>query len=91
MATGEKDYLALNRKLVNLAKLREQVRKSNSVVNRLKAEKLALEITKDQLEAIGVLFGVENRRTDFAAPMVPACWDFDYHGGPAETPPSLAA
>lgn len=81
LAMSERDYLSLDRSFRQLAVLRKNVRDSNTVANREKAEEFALDLVKPFLESIGVFFSVEGtgrgRKTNFQAPLVPVSWDFN--------------
>lgn len=82
LAKDERDFVALDRSFRRLAELRENVRKSNTFANHLKAAKFALAMSKSFLESIGV-FSVtegegEGEATNSRAAIVPATWDFEY-------------
>ena len=81
LAKDERDYLSMDRDFVELASLRERVRKSNTPANSNRAESFALEIARAFLESIGVFFRIDgegrNRIVNYAVPLIPESWNFD--------------
>jgi len=81
LVASDHELVNLDRQLKTLGALRQKARANGSPVNRFRAQELALNLTKELLEPIGVFFQVigsgKGRRTDFTKPLVPATWNFD--------------